>query len=213
MFVSCGGSMRSSEGFIVCSSAAYAGTGAGRGASGASGSSVPRGLLGQDGLGASPSAPTCGSHSRAGLQQVPVPVAEQLHRGGQEHAADNGRVEQDGDRQPEPHLLEVEEAQRDEDERSSRPSRSTALVTVPAVDAMPCLTASSVVRPAVVELPDAGEDEHVVVHREPEQDHEQEQRQPVRHPAGGREAEQRLSVAVLEHQHEHAVGSAPPRGG
>ena len=83
---------------------------------------------------------------------------------------------------------------------------AAALVTVPAVVAMPCCTASSVLMPAVVELPDAGQDEHVVVHREPEQDHEQEQRQPVRDPAVRGEAEQALAVAVLEHEHEHAVG-------
>ena len=57
---------------------------------------------------------------------------------------------------------------------------------------MPCATASSVAHAAVVELPDAGEDEHVVVHREPEQDHEQEQRQPVRDSAVRGETDQRL---------------------
>jgi len=46
----------------------------------------------------------------------------------------------------------------------------------------------------------------VVVHREPEQDHEQEQRQPVRDTAVRGEPEQAFEVAVLEHQHEHAVG-------
>ncbi len=61
--VSCGGSMRSSRGFIVCSSAVYAGTGAGRGASGASGSSALGGSSGSTGRRASPSAPIRGSHS------------------------------------------------------------------------------------------------------------------------------------------------------
>ena len=60
----------------------------------------------------------------------------------------------------------------------------------------------------VVQLPDPGQDEHVVVHREPEQDHEQEQGQPVGDAAVGLEAEQLLAPAVLEHQDQHAVGSA-----
>ena len=41
--------------------------------------------------------------------------------------------------------------------------------------------------PAVDRLADAADDEHVVVHREAEQDHEQEQRQPGRDPADGLE--------------------------
>ena len=52
-----------------------------------------------------------------------------------------------------------------------------AAVTTPAVDLIPCATASSV-EAAVVGLPDAAQDEHVVVHREAEEDHEHEQREP-----------------------------------
>ena len=55
---------------------------------------------------------------------------------------------------------------------------------------------------------DAAEDEDVVVHREAEQDHEQEQRDPGRDAADRLEVEQLLAVAVLEDQHEHAVGGA-----
>ena len=51
-----------------------------------------------------------------------------------------------------------------------------ALVTTPAVDLIPCATASSMLRAAVERLADAADDEDVVVHREAEQDHEQEQR-------------------------------------
>ena len=48
----------------------------------------------------------------------------------------------------------------------------------------------------------------MVVHREPEQDHEHEDRQPLRDPAVGREAEQVRAPAPLEDGDEHAVGGA-----
>ena len=51
-----------------------------------------------------------------------------------------------------------------------------ALVTTPAVDLIPCATASSVVAATLDGLADPAQEEHVVVHREPEQDHEQQQR-------------------------------------
>ena len=59
---------------------------------------------------------------------------------------------------------------------------------------------------AVERLADPGEDEHVVVHRESEQDHEQEQRHPRDDRAVGVEAQERLQMAVLEDPHEHSVG-------
>ena len=46
----------------------------------------------------------------------------------------------------------------------------------------------------------------MVVHREPEQDHEQEHRQPGGDAAGGVEVEQVLAPAPLEDRDEHAVG-------
>ena len=62
--------------------------------------------------------------------------------------------------------------------------------------------------PAVDQLADPAEDEHVVVHRQAEQDDEQEQRQPGRDAADRREPERLLAVAVLEDQRQHAVGRA-----
>ena len=57
----------------------------------------------------------------------------------------------------------------------------------------------------VVGLSDPAQDEHVVVHREPEQDHEQEDREE-RHDASCRvEAEELLPPAVLEDEHEDPV--------
>ena len=58
-----------------------------------------------------------------------------------------------------------------------------ALVTTPAVALIPCGDRVVGAHAAVVGLADAAEDQHVVVHREAEQDHEQEQRQPVGDPA------------------------------
>ena len=81
-----------------------------------------------------------------------------------------------------------------------------ALVTTPAVDLIPCATASSMRRAAVERLADPADDEDVVVHREAEQDHEQEQRHHGVDPVGGADAEQTLAEAVLEDEHEHAVG-------
>ena len=69
-----------------------------------------------------------------------------------------------------------------------------ALVTVPAVVEIPWRTASVVLMPLQVGLADPREDEDVVVHREAEQDHEQEQRQPRRDASVGLEAEQALPV-------------------
>ena len=48
-------------------------------------------------------------------RQVPVPVAEQLHRRRQQHAADDRGVDQDRRRQAHAHLLELDRRQRGED--------------------------------------------------------------------------------------------------
>ena len=88
-----------------------------------------------------------------------------------------------------------------------------ALVTVPAVLLMPCATASAELMPPSARLTDAAEDEHVVVHREAEEDHEQEQREPAGDRAVGLEAQQLLAVAVLEDQRQQAVGRRRPTAG
>ena len=59
--------------------------------------------------------------------------------------------------------------------------------------------------PAVERLAHPAEDEHVEVHRQAKQDHEQEQRQPRCDPARGLEAEQAFGPVMLEHQLKHAV--------
>ena len=59
--------------------------------------------------------------------------------------------------------------------------------------------------PAISGFADPADDEHVVVHREPEQDHEHEDGQERDDPSGVVEADQPLAPAVLEDEHEDAV--------
>ena len=73
---------------------------------------------------------------------------------------------------------------------------TAALVITPALLAMPPTTACAVVAPRAAQLADPAQQEHVVVHAEPEQEHEEEQRDPrhdrpvagevQRRPAGAR---------------------------
>ena len=85
---------------------------------------------------------------------------------------------------------------------------TAALVTTPAVFLTPRKPPPPCVMPRSIRLADSREDEHVVVHRQPEQDHEQEQRQPRRDRVAGGEVEQALRPLVLEDQHEHSVRRA-----
>ena len=66
---------------------------------------------------------------------------------------------------------------------------AAALVTTPAVSAMPRSTASRVGQPALDVLADPAQHEHVVVHRQPDQHHQHEQRDPVDHEARAGEVE------------------------
>ncbi len=140
-------------------------------------------------------------------RQVPVPLAEQLHHGRQQHRANDGRVDQDRRREAEAHLLDVDLVQRHEDrehrdhhERRARHRRRGAL------DAR----RDRLLRrhAAVDELLDPAEDEHVVVHREAEQHDEQEERQPGGDRAVRVEPQHPLRPGVLEDEHEQAVGGA-----
>ena len=85
---------------------------------------------------------------------------------------------------------------------------SAALVTVLAVVRIPRSTASCGREAAVDELADPAEDEDVVVHREPEEHGEEEERQPGDDAAVRVEAEHALQVALLEDPDEHAVRRA-----
>src|SRR6266545_3788247 len=137
-------------------------------------------------------------------RQVPVPLAEQLHRGRQEHGAHDRRVDEHRDREAEPHLLHRDLAHRgeeredaDHDERGARDRSRRAGDRVRDRFLRPLTRVDAFL--------DAAEDEHVVVHRQAEQDHEQEQRQPGSNREGAREAEDALCPPVLEHDDEQTV--------
>ena len=77
---------------------------------------------------------------------------------------------------------------------------AAALVTTPAVSLTPRSTASRVGSPLGDVLTDPAEHEHVVVHRQADQDHHHEQRDPVDDEARAGEVERPGERAVLEHQ-------------
>ena len=102
-------------------------------------------------------------------------VAEELHRRRQQHAADDRRVEQDRRREPDAELLEHQHRERCEDgedtDHDDRGARDDARGRLdPVRDRLVGGQA------ALDRLTDPAQQEDVVVHREPEQDHEQEQR-------------------------------------
>ena len=127
-------------------------------------------------------------------------------RGGEQHAADDRRVEQHGRGEADAELFHLDHRERRED--AERPdhhdgrARDHARGALDADgDGVACR------RSGAVRLADAREHEHVVVHREPEQDHEEEQREPRDDRAVRADAEQRVEPVVLEDEHEQA-----PRG-
>ena len=83
---------------------------------------------------------------------------------------------------------------------------SAALVTAPPVAATPSAAASRARESGATRLVHPFEHEHRVVHRQAEQDYEQEQREPGDDRTISCEAEQRLRPVVLEDGDEHAVG-------
>ena len=137
----------------------------------------------------------------------PVPVAEQAHRRRQQHAPDERGIDQHGDRQPQPELLDDHQPERHEDrehhDHDRRRARDHARRDRDALR-------HGVVRrqPAVARLLDPGEDEDVVVHREPEQDGEDEDRHPRLEDARRLDAQHRPEPAVLEDEDHRAVGGA-----
>ena len=137
--------------------------------------------------------------------EVPVPLAEQLHRRGEQDAPDDRRVDQDRRGEPDAELLEEQHRQRREDREHAdhhdrRAGDDARRRADPVRDRL-------VHRVALLEpLADPADDEHVIVHREAEQDHEQEQRDHGRDAGGRGEAEEALADPVLEDQHQDPVG-------
>ena len=78
--------------------------------------------------------------------EVPVPLAEQLHRRGEQHAPDDRRVDQDRRGKSDAELLEEQHRQRREDGEHATIT-TAALVTTPAVDLIPVEIASSIEAP------------------------------------------------------------------
>src|SRR5205823_2453899 len=137
--------------------------------------------------------------------QIPVARAEQLHHGGQEQGPDDGGVEKYGDSQADAHLLELDHGQRGEGEEDEHHDHGGG-GDDPGGGLNTLRHGHLGLAGAVVALPDPAEDEHVVVHGQPEHHHEQEQRQPARHRVHAGEAEQRLPPPPLEQRDDNAVG-------
>src|SRR5438067_3106158 len=139
--------------------------------------------------------------------QVPVPLAEQLHRRRQQDASDECGVNQDRRCEPDAELLEDQHREGGEDRKDGdHDDRCARHYSGGGLD--PVRDRLIHARATVERLPDPADDEDVVVHREAEQDHEQEQRRDGVDPGGGAEAEEALADAVLEDEHEHSVGGA-----
>ena len=83
-----------------------------------------------------------------------------------------------------------------------------ALEIVFAESARPPATAAAVVVGLVVALLDAREQEHLVVHREAEHDRQHQRRRQRVDVAEVVEADDAVEPALLEDDHQHAVGRA-----
>ena len=137
----------------------------------------------------------------------PGAVAEQGEGGGQQDAADDRGVDEDRGGGADAEDLQVDQRQRGEDgedrRHDQRGARHHPGARRDAADDR--LLRRRAARP---QLADPAQDEHVVVHADPEQEHEHHQRHPVDDPAEPGVAEQALQPPVLEDQRDQAVGRA-----
>ena len=141
------------------------------------------------------------------LRHPPVEVAHQLHRGRHEHQPDDGGVEEDRDGERDADLLDLGQAghredQEDEDHDHGRARDRLRRVRQTAGHGGP------VVMGLVVALLDPREQEHLVVHRQAEDDRQDQRRCQRVDIADVIEADQAVGPAPLEHDHQHAVGRA-----
>ena len=138
-------------------------------------------------------------------RQVPVPVTEQAHRRRQEHRADDVASIRSATAIPKPICWNMTRSP-----IAKPPKTATMISAAPvmsrAVDETPWTTASVVEPRLVVALLDPAEQEHLVVHREAEQDREQEQRHPGLDRVDALEAEQPAPDPVVEDEHDEPVG-------
>src|SRR5918997_33409 len=147
---------------------------------------------------------TVGAEGRLASAGPPVPVAEDTHGGRDEEDADDGGVHEDGDGQAEADGLgeydtgKREGAGDDDDDRGCRGDDAGGRDEA--------LGDARRVRVAVlVGLADAGEQEDLVVHRDPEDRAEHEYGERRVHEAQRREVQQAREVAVLEDEDDGAV--------
>ena len=142
-------------------------------------------------------------------RRPPVPFAEQPHQRGDQQRPDDRRVDQHGDRRPDPELLDEDDLgggegpDRDR-EQDRRGGHDPAGALEPDRDGLAIVVAS------VARLLDSRQQEDAVVGREPEDDREQQQRLGRLEPALARVAEQVLEPPVLEDQHQDPEGGAEP---
>src|SRR5918997_1720751 len=108
-------------------------------------------------------------------REVPVPLAQELHRRREENRSDDRCVEQDRRREPDAELLEEQHREGAED-REDPDHHDCSARDDPRSPLDPVCDRVVHLRAAEEGLADAPDDEDVVVHRETEQDHEQEQR-------------------------------------
>ena len=138
-------------------------------------------------------------------RQPPVGVAHQLHRRRDEDQAHDGRVERDRDRQPDADLLDLRDAGAGEDrEHGDHDQRGAGDRLRAGLQALG--DGPPVVAGGLVALLDAREHEDLVVHREAEDDRQQQRGRDRLHVAERLEAEEAVEPAPLEDDHEHAVG-------
>ena len=95
----------------------------------------------------------------------------------------------------------------------AKPRKTTTMISAApvislAVEPTPSSIAAAVELRLVVPLPDPAEQEDLVVHGQAEQDREQEQRHPGLDRRALLEADQAGADAVLEDEHDQAVGGA-----
>ena len=140
-------------------------------------------------------------------RQPPVGLAEQQHQRRHEHRAYEERIERDGAGEPDAeqldHPLTAEHERREHQEHDRRRRGDRAAGRGQAVG-----DRGAVVPAPMPLLVDAADQEHLVVHREPEQDREHDHRQERLDRPGLVDAEQARPPAVLEHR----GGDAERRG-
>lgn len=139
-------------------------------------------------------------------RRPPAPLAQQQHRRRQDQDAYDEGVQQDGRSEHEPDLLHLDDVQEDEahEHRRHHDRRAGHHARRPADPVEHRLRGRGAREHG---LPDPADDEHLVVHGESEEDHEQEQRDPRPDRPGGAEVQQPLGPGVLEDEDQQ-----PERG-